>query len=200
MKSIRLSKQEKILLALLELADNSKKNLKFEDVVVAIYKKFPEDFHLKGYKEYPDADLIRRPLYSFRDHGTLLVRNMIFSLTDKGLDEALKIKNRASKKNIQSNEKFDRYVGKEINRIKNLNSFNLFIKNKEENIFDTDFFDYLGISVKSDKIDFKSRLQVLSEMAVALKDQKEAELISVNNFHSFMVNKFKDIINYKLKN
>ena len=120
MKNIRLSKQNKILLALLELANNSKKNLTFEDVVVAIYKKFPEDFHLKGYKEYPDADLIRRPLYQFRDQGLLLVRNMIFSLTDKGLDEATKMKKQVKKKKKETNEKFDRYIQKKIKRIRTL--------------------------------------------------------------------------------
>ncbi len=200
MKSVKLSKQEKILLALLELSKSSKNNLKFEDVVVSIFRKFPDDFHLKGYKEYPDADAIRRPLYTFRDQGLLLVRNMIFSLTDKGLDEATKIKKHSSRKKIQAKSQFDRYVEKEIRRIKNLNSLNLYAKDYYDKIFDTDFFDFLGISVKSDKVEFRSRLKIMSDVAKVLKNEKEEEARVLYKFHTFMLDKFRDIIKYKLEN
>lgn len=201
MGKIKLSNQEKTLLVLLKLSDGTKKNLKFEDVVVALFKKFPKDFNLKGYNEYPDAEAIRKPLYQFKKQGILQIRNMILSLTDKGIDVATKIKEKSLKKTIaQNNErKFDRYIEKEISRIQNLSSYGKYLENNDD-IFDTDFFDYLGISVKSDKNELKGRLSILSEVANFIEKLDSDYLKKIAEFHKFMLDKFKDIINYKLKN
>ena len=50
-----LLKRQKILLVLFRLSKHSKMNLKFEDIVVALFKKYPEEFQLKGYQQYPDS-------------------------------------------------------------------------------------------------------------------------------------------------
>lgn len=201
MDSFNLSKQQKILLVLFELSQGEKKNLKFEDISVALFKKFSKDFHMKGYEEYPDSgDSIKRPLYTFRDKGLLSARNMIFSLTEKGLDIALKITNKVSGKNILEKDNFDRYIEREILRIANLNGFKNFIANKINDVFDTDFFDYLGISVRASRMDFKGRLRYIDDIIKSLKstDAKKFELII--NFHSFMLKKFDKEINYKSNN
>lgn len=201
MDSFNLSKQQKILLVLFELSRGEKKNLKFEDISVALFKKFSKDFHMKGYEEYPDSgDSIKRPLYTFRDKGLLSARNMIFSLTEKGLDIALKITNKVSGKNILEKDNFDRYIEREILRITNLNGFKNFIANKINDVFDTDFFDYLGISVRASRMDFKGRLRYIDDIIKSLKstDAKKFELII--NFHSFMLKKFDKEINYKSNN
>lgn len=201
MKKIELSKQQKILLVLSELSNNSKNNLKFEDIAVALFKRFPKDFHLKGYKNFPDSgDSIKRPLYTFRDSGLLIVRNMVFSLTDKGMEMSKKIKSVSTRKNISTKENFDRYISKEIVRIEKLNSFNLFINKKYDKILDIDFFDFLGSSVKSERMNFKSRLGMINEILKALKGQKEEKLKMMSYFIKFMKTKFKDIINYKINN
>lgn len=201
MDNFNLSKQQKILLVLFELSQGEKKNLKFEDISVALFKKFSKDFHMKGYEEYPDSgDSIKRPLYTFRDKGLLSARNMIFSLTEKGLDIALKITNKVSGKNILEKDNFDRYVEREILRITNLNGFKNFIANKINDVFDTDFFDYLGISVRASRMDFKGRLRYIDDVIKSLKstDAKKYELII--NFHSFMLKRFDKEINYKSNN
>lgn len=201
MKKLNLSKQEKILLVLFEISKGDKKNLKFEDVVVALFEKFPLDFHLKGYKKYPDSgDSIKRPLYTLRDKGILLVKNMIFSLTDKGVDTAKRIKKTSVKKTIEQDENFDRYVQKEIKRIESLSSFNLYLKNDFDKILDTDFFDYLGISVRSDRMSFKSRLKFINDIISLLKKENNLIYKKISNFHDFMLNKFNKEIEFKLNN
>jgi len=201
MRKIKLSNQEKTLLILLKLSKGTKKNIKFEDAVVALFKKFPKDFNLKGYEQYPDAEAIRKPLYQFKKQGILQIRNMVLSLTDKGIDIATKIKERSSKKIITQNSenKFDRYIEKEISRIQNADSFNKYFKNKDS-MLDTDFFDYLGISVKSDRNEFMGRLNILSEVAKFSEKLDGDRFKKIVEFHKFMVKKFKDIIDYKLKN
>lgn len=199
MSSLAINKGDKILLVLLELSTGLKKILKFEDVVVALFKKFPNDFHLKGYKEYPDSgDSIKRRLYTFRDEGLLNVNNMLFSLTDKGVDYAQKIKKGVGTKNVGGKENFDRYIEKEINRIKKLRSFMLFLNNDFQNILDTDFFDYLGISVRSERMDFKARLNFINEVNKVISKEGMEPFLSINRFHNFMLNKFKSDIEYKL--
>jgi len=201
MKKITLSKQHKILLVLLKLSDGKKKNIKFEDIVIALFQKFPQDFHLKGYKNYPDSgDGVKRPLYTLRDSGLLTVRNMIFSLTDKGFNVVEKIKKQVVGKEVEMTENFDRYIEKEFKRIENLNSFKLFIGKRLDSILDTDFFDYLGTSVKAEKNDFKSRLDIMIDVAKVLEKQKESRFKILLNFHNFMFNKFQKEIDYKLNN
>jgi len=201
MKSLNLSKQQKILLVLHNLSGGSQKNLKFEDISVGLFKRFPNDFHMKGYREYPDSgDSIKRPLYTFRDKGLLVVRNMIFSLTDKGLDFAKSISEGISGKTIVEEYNLDRYVDNELKRISSLGSFKLFLDNQHSNIFDTDFFDYLGISVRSSRMDFKGRLKYVGDVIKILKQQDGREYGAVIDFHYFMINKFKREINYKLSN
>lgn len=201
MKKVNLLKQHKILLVLSELSKNEKKNLKFEDIAVALFRRFPDDFHLKGYKQYPDSgDSIKRPLYTFRDSGIINVRNMIFSLTDKGFDVAQKIKMMAVGKRIMQRENFDRYIEKEILRVRNLCSFKLYIEKRFDEILDTDFFDYLGTSVKASRMEFKSRFNVMSDLANILKSQKERQYKILSEFHNFMFKKFHKELDYKLKN
>jgi hypothetical protein len=201
MDSFNLSKQQKILLVLFELSQGGKKNLKFEDISVALFKKFSKDFHMKGYEQYPDSgDSIKRPLYTFRDKGLLSARNMIFSLTEKGLDISLKIKNKVSGKNIPEKENFDRYIEKELLRITNLNAFKNFIAAKFNDIFDTDFFDYIGISVRASRMDFKGRLRYIDDIIRSLKKTDTKKYGSIINFHSFMLKQFDKEINYKSNN
>lgn len=201
MEKINLSKQQKILLVLFELSRGEKKNLKFEDIVVALFRKFPKDFHLKGYAKYPDSGhSTRRPLYTLKEDGILTVGNMVFALTDKGIDRAIKIKKHIGHKEIQADDNLDRYISKEIKRIKNLNSFEFFLKNNFDRILDTDFFDYLGVSVRTERMNFRARLNLINETMDKLKEQNEKQFKLLLNFHQFMLKKFKKEINYKLNN
>lgn len=201
MQKINLTRQQKILLILGELSREEKKKFKFEDIAVALFKKFPEDFHLKGYKQYPDSGhSVRRPLYSLKAAGCVTANNMFFSLTDKGSSKAEKIRNQMKGKRILPNENFDRYVNKEIERIKTLRSFELYFQKKYQKILDTDFYDYLGVSVRSSKMEFLGRMNTLFDVAKALENRRSHVLFkSIYNFHNYMFKKFKDEIDYKLR-
>lgn len=201
MHKINLKKQDKILLVLLELSGGQKKNIKFEDIAVAAFKKFSADFHLKGYRNYPDSgDSIKRPLYTLRDGGILIVRNMVFALTDKGLDASQKLKNAIDGKTLVGDENFDRYIQKEIIRIQNLRAFRLFLDKKYSDILDTDFFDYIGTSVKVERMNFKARLKVVEEVNKIISGEKNELYRLLGKFHNFMLNKFRADIKYKSDN
>jgi len=202
MRILKLTKQEKILLVFYILSGRAKKNTKFEDVTVALFKKFPKDFHLKGYSDYPDSgDSVKRALYTLRDRGFLLVNNMTFSLTDKGLYLGKQLNTRTKSNIIAEQDNLDRYVINEINRIKKSEGFKLFISNKEDKILDTDFYGYLGVSVRVEKGDFLGRLNTLRDLVTTLGNTGEKDIVTkgVIEYHKFILNKFKKLIEYHQK-
>src|SRR3989344_68634 len=90
-----LPRWQKILLAMYWLSKGTTENLKYEDIVVELFKKFPETFHLRGYPQYPDSgDLIHKPLYStLKPKGLVTSGNKMFALTSFGISIAEKIAN-----------------------------------------------------------------------------------------------------------
>jgi len=202
-KKIKLSRLEKILLTLYELSDGTKKPVKFEDIAVALFKRFPQEFHLRDYPQYPDTgEGIHRPLYRFREEGLVNVGNKIFSLTQKGILVAKKIKKIIEGKKLKLENRLSRYAEDEISRIKSSDAFvNLFLIGKKNEILDTDFYDYLGVTVRTGKNDFLGRLKTIEDSIQELSKIKENPLYEkLVEYHQFMLNKFQSIIEYKSKN
>ena len=130
-----LSRADKILLIIYQMSGKKKINLKFEDIVVSVFKKFPEDFHLRGYTEYPDSgDLIHKPLYDFRKRGFLEANNKVFSLTDRGIAYAEQLATFTKGKNVKSEGRMSRFAEKEISRIESSEAFTLFLTEKKDQL------------------------------------------------------------------
>lgn len=191
-----LPRWQKLLIVLFVLSRGSKKAVKYEDIVVEAFKKFPETFHLRGYKEYPDSgDLVHKPLYDMRPRGLLTAIQKEFTLTDKGIKEAKKLIG-TPHANSKIHFKPARDVGKEIERILSSDGFTLYKNDRAEKIFDTDFFQYLGISVHSSRSEFLNRLTTIEDtvkQARQFQDTKVVKLLS--SYHQFMIHeKFHEIV------
>jgi hypothetical protein len=198
-KNANLSRADKIMLTIYEMGGGKKGSLKFEDIVVAVFKKFPEDFHLRGYAEYPDSgDLVHKPLYDFRKKGYLEASNKVFSLTDRGIDFAKRLIDFVQGKNVISDGRLSRYAEKEISRIESLEAFLLFLDNKSERITDTDFYTYLGVSPRTSKNDFLGRLKTLQDAIQELSQQKKINIARnrILEYHKYMMEKFSSIIDH----
>lgn len=194
-----LSLAEKIILVVYEMGQGKKVNLKYEDIVVAAFKKFPEDFHLRGYPEYPDsADLIHKPLYEFRKKGYLEANNKVFSLTNRGIGFVEQLIALVKGKPLKSDGRLSRFTEKEISRIESSEAFELFIKSQNTQITDTDFYTYLAVTPRTLKNDFIGRLETVEGAITELKAQKFLSLSrkSVVTYHSFMLEKFSEIIKH----
>ena len=190
MEKIDITKQDKIILVISEISDSTKKSIKFEEIAVGLFKKFPKDFHLRGYNNYPDSgDAVKRALYTLRDRGFLSVNNMIFSLTEKGIDSGKKMLYHIKGNKIVQTDNLDRYILSEINRIKRLESFNMFINGKSKDISLTDLFNYLGVSVRTNRMDFKAKLHFIEEVV-----EKIGKKDKVFKFHNFIVKKFEQVL------
>ena len=202
-KTIELSRVEKILITLFEVSSGQKKNVRFEDLVASLFKKYPDHFHLKGYPQFPDSESVNNALYhNLKKEGLISYGNKVFSLTDRGLMVAKELKEITSGKIVKKASRFPKFIEQEIRRIKSLEGFRLFLEGNLEKILDTDFYNYFGISVRTGKSEFLGRLNTIYDLAKILqkkqkKDQIDNELIG---YHKFMVDKFKDIISYYQKN
>lgn len=79
-----------ILLSIYEVAEGTTRLVAYEDVVVAAWKFFPQEFGLRGYIEkYPDSSELHRPLYGALERERLVrVQRSKLALTESGLAAA----------------------------------------------------------------------------------------------------------------
>jgi hypothetical protein len=198
-KTIDLSRAEKLLVVMYEMAQENR-NLKFEDIVVRAFKKYPGDFHLRGYAEYPDSgDLVHKPLYDFRKKGFLEANNKVFSFTERGQSFAKQVLEAIEGRAVKSSSRLSRYASREIERIRSTEGFKLFSHNEIEKINDTDFYAYLGVTARTAKNDFLGRLATVTASIEELKKAKEKTDIDkqIIEYHIFLLqDKFKNIVDY----
>ena len=187
-----ISKSQKILAAMFELSGGQSKTLHYEDIVVFAFRKHPQDFQLRGYPEYPDSSDLHKPLYAMKRDG--LVRSASdksFLLTPRGLEVARSLVGEAE----APRDSLTKQEEGEIKRITKSPAFELFQGGQSDRILDTDFYEYLGASVRTPKGDFVGRLSLVDE-AVRAHQQKINDPLSgaLITLHSWMLEHFKDEI------
>jgi hypothetical protein len=184
-----LSKAQKILAVMFELAKGQSKPLHYEDIVVFAFRKHPQDFQLRGYPEYPDSSDLHKPLYAMKRDG--LVRSASdksFILTARGLEVARDLIGAAE----TPRDRLTKQEENEIKRITKSPAFDLFQRGEVAKLLDTDFYDYLGASVRTPKGDFLGRLAIVEE-AVAAHQKKINDRLSetLTALHMWMVDHFQ---------
>lgn len=198
MTSQRISKAEKIILLLHEMSNGGKSKVRYEDIVVTLFKKYPNDFHLKGYPEYPDSgDLIHKPLYNFRKRGYISAANKVFSLTESGIFYVEQVMKLTGDVKGSRDYRFSRSTETEINRVKNLEGFLLFRNKQSSKLTDADFYNYLNASVRTEKHSFLNRIENMNAVAEELEKHKDDPLkADILGYHRLLLEKHKDIINH----
>jgi hypothetical protein len=191
-----LPRWQKLLLVLLELSSGLDKAIKFEDIVAAAFKRYPETFHLRGYVQYPDSgDIIHKPLYEMRKNGLITAHKKTFVISNKGLRFAEEIKKQTSKGG-RSYFKPSRDIKPAIERVLGSEAYSLFTSNQTNRILDTDFLQYLGTSVHTGRNEFKNRLVTLEDIInTATSHYPEEICANLLKYHKFMIEKFKKLIN-----
>ena len=184
-----LSKAQKILAVMFELARGQSKPLHYEDIVVFAFRKHPQDFQLRGYPEYPDSSDLHKPLYAMKRDG--LVRSASdksFILTARGLEVARELIGAPE----TPRDRLTKQEENEVKRITKSPAFGLFRRGDAAKLLDTDFYDYLGASVRTPKGDFLGRLAVVEE-AVRAHQAKINDRLSetLSALHEWMVDHFQ---------
>jgi hypothetical protein len=199
---VGLSKEQKVLVALYRLWNEGHKKVRYEDIVVGVFKHYSSDFHLKGYPHFPDSgDAVHKPLYDYRKKGMVSASNKMFSLTPHGVAEAQRLQaiEKGIPQSTQPRHRLERDAQIEVDRIKELECFKLFLAGKHEEIIDSDLFEYLGVSVRSTKNEFIGRLETMKSAINAVKDSgsRDPALVGAGLFHEFMMGRFAKDIDFK---
>ena len=80
----------------------------------------------------------------------------------------------------------------EINRIVNSAAFNLFRERKASTILDTDFYEYLGVTVRTTRANCLGRLATVEHALKALLEKRPGEVTTtLIDLHTFLLSKFK---------
>lgn len=200
-----IPRPEKILVAMLQLSDRSPIPLEYEDIVVKSWELFPDEFGLRKYvHKYPDSSDQHKPLYGpLKDKGYVLSGNKKFRLTEKGIAYAVALE-KAWKglvplaKAMGAADKPDRLSRDkeaQLKRICGTDAFKLFVEGKREAILDTDFYTFLGVTVRTERHEFQGQLKTVADaVADAARILSDPRFAAVAELHSFLVNRFKGII------
>ena len=186
-----LSKPQKILAVMFDLCKGEPRALQYEDIVVAAYRHYPADFQLRGYPEYPDSSDVHKPLYEMKQQGLLRSANKTFELTARGLEVAAKI----THSETANKDRLTKLEESEINRIVSSAAFGLFQQGRNDSMLDTDFYEYLGVTVRTSRANCLGRLSNV-EHAIAAHEQKRADNLSkaLRTLHDILLSRFKSDI------
>ena len=187
---------------MLQLSGSSPKPLEYEDIVVKSWELFPEEFGLRKYvHKYPDSSDQHKPLYGpLKNKGYVFSGNKKFRLTEKGIAYATDLE-KAWKglapvgKTVNKPDRLSRDKETQLKRICGTEVFKLFAEGKNDSILDTDFYTYLGVTVRTERHDFQGQLKTVTDAVEdAARIANDPRYALAAQLHSFLVEKFKGII------
>jgi len=152
---------EKILVAMSTLSNGTTKWLKYEDIVVTAFELFPSEFALRGYPQFPDSSDVHKPLYGIlKRNGMVRAVNKTFSLTERGVEAAGRIAEAAGLTvgRLKSADRMTRDVRVELDRMLASAAYRLHADGHSDKILDTDFFAFVGCTVRTPRNDFLGRV------------------------------------------
>ncbi len=200
-----IPRPEKLLVAMYQLSDGTNLPLEYEDIVVKSWQLFPDEFGLRKYvNQYPDSSDQHKPLYGpLKDKGFVLSGNKKFRLTEKGIAYAGELEK--VWKGLQPFEqvasannnpyRLSRDKEAQLKRICETEAFKLFAVGEREKILDTDFYTYLGVTVRTERHEFLGRLKTVADAvadATRISDNPKFKL--ADQLHKFLCERFKAII------
>lgn len=189
-------RHQKILVAMFQLADGAGKPCKYEDIVVKAFRLFPEEFQLRGYPQYPDSSDIHKPLYGpLKRLGLVKAANKYFSLTSAGLDTASRlVSGKRRERREPSGARMSRDHVNEVSRLLKTSAMELLLQDQRDRILDTDFYSYLGVTVRTPRNDFLGRMAAVSGAIAAAQSESFAGAPQLGELHAYLVGRFAGLI------
>lgn len=189
-----IPRPEKILIAMFQLSEGTMKALEYEDIVVKAWELFPEEFGLRKYvRKYPDSSDIHKPLYGpLKNRGFVWSGNKKFKLTDKGVTYSAELEKIL--KGVDSSaapDRLSRDKETELKRICETDAFRLFASGQGDKILDTDFYAYLGTTVRTERHEFLGKLTTVEDAATdAARISQNPKFQLISQLHKFVCEKF----------
>jgi hypothetical protein len=123
-----------------------------------------------------------------KQQGLLRSANKTFELTARGLEVASRLVHSGQ----ENKDRLTKLEETEISRIVNSAAFKLFQEGRKEAVLDTDFYEYLGVTVRTSRANCLGRLSNV-EHAIAAHEQKRADSLSpaLRALHEFLLSRFR---------
>jgi len=89
-----LKQQDMILVSFYHVSGGTTSKVPYEELVIQLWRDFPENFSLRNHPEHPDASDVHKKLYNgpLKDDGLIIsLGNKVFRLTDKGVAHAAEV-------------------------------------------------------------------------------------------------------------
>lgn len=187
---------QKILVAMHRLSQGRAVLLDYDDIVVEAFKMFPDEFALRKHPEYPDSSDIHKPLYgALKKQGMVRSADKRFALTPRGVEAAERLIAVAGNllESAPSPGRLTRDVEDQIDRMLASDAFRLFRDSEQDRILDTDFYAFLGCTVRTEPATFIGRLassREAIEVAVELGKPDPDAVDSLKELFAFLQKRF----------
>lgn len=190
-----------ILVAMFKLSSGQPKPLKYEDIVVKAFEMFPKEFALRGYPNFPDSSDIHKPLYGpLKRQGLIRSANKMFALTPRGVEIAKQLVEYAGasiEEAMSDGRRIARTQQAEVERMLTSEAHKLFANGESGRILDTDFYRFIGCTVRTPRNEFLGRMTATELAVKAAKKLNYPSSEAASALHDeweFMTNQFKTLI------
>jgi len=154
----------------------------FENIVVALYKMFPEEFALVGFHEYPDSNRVNRQLLHCRPkYKSYLVGGVRqgWVLTEKGVvaaEEAKKILENPSLGNARGKKRSRKHKERSkpihfVQEILRSKAYEKYLAGKHDQIGDIELFDLLHANPDTPTSIVETNIQKLRNYAQIVENR-----------------------------
>jgi hypothetical protein len=166
-----LSKAEKLLSAAGTLASEGKSEFTAEDLIVRAHQLFPDDFALKGYREYPDSNIVLTQVMGIK--APLIVRGWLektgtkqYRLTPKGLYDygELTADSEEVRVTAETATSIERKQDEAIGRLMTSTAFDLFKQGRADHITFHQFCRFVGLSARDKWQRVAGRLEAVKHL------------------------------------
>lgn len=202
-KTQKLSQSEMVLLATYRASKSFGNRVPYEEIVLQVWKDFPETFSLNNHPEHPDSHPVIRRLSSDILTNRLVVslRKQVYRLTEKGLEAAKELDAQSLKsihgKNRQRSKPAVIHINRDqedfLQHASHSRAFSTWKQGKGDELIDYDarmFFQFsTGTPVKERKRKVENAREAV-ERAVSLGLSDSTEL---NDLIVFLTNKFSQL-------
>lgn len=192
----RLSdRHAKILAAMFWATQQSGRTIAYEDIVVEAFRRFPEDFQLRGYPEYPDSSDIHKPLYlALSKAGYVSGAKKKFRLTPLGQQVAEQAARTLSgARGMVDTGRLTRDDQADLARMKSTRAYRMVAEGNSRAVVDSDFYAFFKVSVRTKRHEFAGRLQAVEALLQRGRDagQPVADVVAASDF---LLKRFEDLI------
>ncbi len=195
----KLTKKDKILYTIVKMYNDGDNLLRYEDILVNVFKSFPEDFQIRFYPQFPDTDTIRRTLYQLIPDGYIRISNRNCALTKDGKVRGNKIIQSLDGDSIQVEGRRDLNYNIEIKRLLRSEGFNMYLTGKMDKIIDQDFYEFYRSSVRTRNLELLGKIKQINEVINRYSRENPLHAKNLLAYSSFLQTKFKLIFNEELK-